>query len=1473
MLAAAALSLAPGAAAQTTINWGGGNGNGNLPPNWAGGKTPGASDNARVSGGVVSFDTNTSVNALIFTGGKISGSKALTAASSESSWTDGDFTGSGSTVIAAGAVFTLSGAAHKNLYHGSSGSGGRTLDNYGTILWTDQGGIRLGDGASIINRAGALFAVRNDASLAYIGFGNRGTFTNAGTFTKSIATGTTTIAESFLNTGSVRAESGTLAFEGTTSGNGEYYAAAGATNTFANSVSFADGTRFTGEGRNDVVGGTAVFAGSISSTNLSLLGGTYSGSAVVSGHVHWSGGTVVGAGTLAFAGGEFVIDGTATKSLRHGGSGSGGAVVRVDDRAVWTDSGVIRGSEGAGIRVAGTGVFEIRNDSSYAYDGLGNRPFFDNAGILRKVAPPVVGTATPAAAGTTTFSQVNLTNSGSIEVQSGTLLVTDSVFNQSGNVTVSSGALFTLAGGSGSGSAGGRVQVESGGAFRLTGGTLSLAGTTFAGTGTSEIAGGTAVATAPVLIGAATGTGRFVLSSGALGGTATVTVGSGSTFSWTGGALTGSSTLQIAAGGNLTIEGSAAKSLYHGASGSGGHVVANAGLVTWLGSGNLLGGDGASIVNQAGGTFDIRGDATVGYIGFGNGLTFTNAGTLRKSAGTLTTFNQTLANSGSVEVTAGTLAIAGGGSSSGRLGATGDGLLALTSAFTVTGGTFFGSGGTRIAAAVAVTGPTGLGSAGETGLLTLVQGGTIGGGGRLTIGSDSRLDWTGGAQTGGGTTEISAGGLLALLGSDVKTLYHGASGSGGRTLDNSGSILWAGTGNLLAGDGARILNREAGVITLAADATLGYVGFGNGFSIVNAGTLRRAGSGGTFTVASGALTNTGRVVVEEGVLALNGGGTASGGTFDARAGAVLTFGSNFSFDGAELAGAGRIRASNSTLSFTGNTTGVSGFLELPADSAIGGGGTLAVAGTLEWTGGSMLQNGTTRIDAAGSLLLTGVDAKYLYHGGSGSGGRRIENFGLVALRGTGALMFGDGASFYNRAGATFDITADAGLGYAGFGNAGYFENSGLLQKSAGLGNSAVAGVSFVNQSAGQIWARTGTLVFDETFTNQGGTVTASLGASVRFGGGAQRTFGTGTRFTGDGQKQIVAGQTLFNGAFTARNLLLAGGTFGGTAPVLHGDLLWTGGSWTGGGQFTVASDGLVTLDGSGSKLFYHGGSGSGGRQLVNEGQVVFQGTGSLLLGDGASIANRAGGVFVLRSDATIGYAGFGNNGSFTNDGTLVKSAGTGTSTIAVPFVNNGTLTVTSGSLVFTGGFTNNQGNIVLTGGSLDLPGSTLDLGTAALAGTGTITAATVHAAGVVAPGNSPGQLTLTGNLTLASTSSLLIELGGRTQGVGYDFLSIGGNAALAGTLNLTFTAGFESTIAPTDTFTILSAASLSGVFTNAALDQTRLLTTDGLGSFVVGYTANGVTLSQFVAVPEPSTWALMLLGAATVLVSVWRRRR
>ncbi len=146
-------------------------------------------------------------------------------------------------------------------------------------------------------------------------------------------------------------------------------------------------------------------------------------------------------------------------------------------------------------------------------------------------------------------------------------------------------------------------------------------------------------------------------------------------------------------------------------------------------------------------------------------------------------------------------------------------------------------------------------------------------------------------------------------------------------------------------------------------------------------------------------------------------------------------------------------------------------------------------------------------------------------------------------------------------------------------------------------------------------------------------------------------------------------------------------------------------------------------------------------------------------------------------------------------GTLVVNAGQ-TLTIddgpETDLQNNGTLQV-DGSLVNNGKFVNNG----------------------IVKGTGTLTVANFSNPATVAPGDSPGSLTISGNYAQTSAGTLEIELGGVTAGTQYDVLNISGTASLNGTLNVTFTNSFVP-VSSID-FIILDAASLSGTFSTVNL--------------------------------------------------------
>jgi T5SS/PEP-CTERM-associated repeat protein len=126
---------------------------------------------------------------------------------------------------------------------------------------------------------------------------------------------------------------------------------------------------------------------------------------------------------------------------------------------------------------------------------------------------------------------------------------------------------------------------------------------------------------------------------------------------------------------------------------------------------------------------------------------------------------------------------------------------------------------------------------------------------------------------------------------------------------------------------------------------------------------------------------------------------------------------------------------------------------------------------------------------------------------------------------------------------------------------------------------------------------------------------------------------------------------------------------------------------------------------------------------------------------------------------------------------------------------------------------------------------------------------TTPSGGVLAPGNSAGSTFILGNYAQVAGARLEIEIGGTAQAFQYDVVSVTGNVALGGNLQLEMLDGFIPTAA--NRFTILDATgSITGTFANVASGQ-RLSTSDGLGSFIVNYgpgspfSPNNIVLSSF----------------------------
>lgn len=141
---------------------------------------------------------------LNFSGGTLAGVQLVTVLN-QMNWTGGTMSGGGRTIIEPSATLTIPSIVTL--------SGGRALENGGTILWT--GGNFAMSSAVITNRAGALFEARTVTGLNYLSSpGSR--FDNAGTFRKSVNTGTTTVfgGLAFNNYNTVEIQAGILLANG-----------------------------------------------------------------------------------------------------------------------------------------------------------------------------------------------------------------------------------------------------------------------------------------------------------------------------------------------------------------------------------------------------------------------------------------------------------------------------------------------------------------------------------------------------------------------------------------------------------------------------------------------------------------------------------------------------------------------------------------------------------------------------------------------------------------------------------------------------------------------------------------------------------------------------------------------------------------------------------------------------------------------------------------------------------------------------------------------------------------------------------------------------------------------------------------------------------------------------------------------------------------------------------------------------------
>ncbi len=171
----------------------------------------------------------------------------------------------------------------------------------------------------------------------------------------------------------------------------------------------------------------------------------------------------------------------------------------------------------------------------------------------------------------------------------------------------------------------------------------------------------------------------------------------------------------------------------------------------------------------------------------------------------------------------------------------------------------------------------------------------------------------------------------------------------------------------------------------------------------------------------------------------------------------------------------------------------------------------------------------------------------------------------------------------------------------------------------------------------------------------------------------------------------VAGDSIID-----NNLTLSGGTLSGGDDLLtiNGTFVWGGGMLSGSNQTVVANGGIL-FNGFGVTL---------ATRLENAGFAVMTGpTSSLTVTANGNFTNMAGALFEIRNDQGL----FGADGTFVNEGQVIRDLSTGVARIDSVFTNLGTVTLDTGTLLLDGRNSIDSGALVTSGS----PGAkTLELG-------------------------------------------------------------------------------------------------------------------------------------------------------------------
>ena len=221
----------------------------------------------------------------------------------------------------------------------------------------------------------------------------------------------------------------------------------------------------------------------------------------------------------------------------------------------------------------------------------------------------------------------------------------------------------------------------------------------------------------------------------------------------------------------------------------------------------------------------------------------------------------------------------------------------------------------------------------------------------------------------------------------------------------------------------------------------------------------------------------------------------------------------------------------------------------------------------------------------------------------------------------------------------------------------------------------------------------------------------------------------------------------------------------------------------------------------------------------------------------------------INGNMTADYVAVENSTLTVNGRLDVQSANvSGGQWIINGIASSGVTTIQGGQMNVNGMMTSSTTQ--LNGGKLIVNGiynssSEFIIGSQGTLGGSGVIRGNVANSGTLAPGNSPGTLTITGNYVQASTGSLNIEIASLTN---FDRLNVSGTATLGGALNFIPYGG--NALSYGEQYNILQAESIMGNFATITAPETlrgRFLNGGGVGTILIApdtYTRVAVTPNQ-----------------------------